>query len=111
MACRLCTSGKMKPKITSKGIVSRRNERKLKPNSNGGQDSIVEKDKQSPKINLCKYDVNNIHKILKTGNIETGTVDCESAPNLEVQGEALPACDRRSSPVPKCSSLDSKRKN
>ena len=28
------------------------------------------------------------------GNVETGTVDCESTPNLEGQGEALPASDR-----------------
>ena len=32
------------------------------------------------------------------GNVETGTVDCESTPNLEGQGEALPASDRETYP-------------
>ena len=32
------------------------------------------------------------------GNIETSTVDCESTPNLEGQGEVLPASDMEACP-------------
>ena len=32
------------------------------------------------------------------GNVERSTVDCESTPNLEGQGEALPASDRETCP-------------
>ena len=38
---------------------------------------------------LVINDTQNI--IPNKGNIETGTVDCESTPNLEGQVEALPA--------------------
>ena len=46
-------AGKMKPKITRKGVVSQRNEGKLKPNRKGGHYSIVEKDKQSLNRYIC----------------------------------------------------------
>ena len=39
------------------------------------------------------------------GNVETGTVDCESTPNLEGQGEALPVSDRETCPRG-CEDLD-----
>ena len=42
------------------------------------------------------HDTQNI--LPNKGNIETGTLDCESTPNLEGQGEALPASDRETCP-------------
>ena len=46
-------------------------------------------------VNNKNIVINDTQNILpKKGNIETGTVDCESTPNLEGQGEALPASDR-----------------
>ena len=41
-------------------------------------------------------DTQNI--IPNTGNIETSTLGCESTPNLEGQGEALPTYDRKTCP-------------
>ena len=43
-------------------------------------------------------DTQNI--IPNTGNKETGTVDGESTPNLEGQGKALPASDKKTKPAP-----------
>ena len=34
------------------------------------------------------------NRVLSTDNLEIDTVDCESTPNPEGQGEALPASDR-----------------
>ena len=41
---------------------------------------------------LVIKDTQNI--IQNMGSIETGTVDCDSTPNLEGQGEALPISDK-----------------
>ena len=94
MACRLCTSGE--------NVAQDHLERCSFTNL----DLTVRKDKivlwrkiTRTLKNICKqegyiviYGAQNT--LPNKGNIETGTADCESTPNLEGQGEALPASDR-----------------
>ena len=41
---------------------------------------------------------NTPNQVISTDNLEIDTVDCESTPNPEGQGEALPASDRETCP-------------
>ena len=50
------------------------------------------KDIYENNVDFVNKDTQNI--VPSTGNLETSTVDCESTPNPEGQGEALPASDR-----------------
>ena len=54
------------------------------------------KDIYENNVDFVNKDTQNV--VPSTGNLETSTVDCESTPNPEGQGEALPVSDRETCP-------------
>ena len=103
MACRLCTSGENETQDHLKRC-SFTKEMRGNLNLTLREDKIVVwrritralKDIYVHNKDFVIKDTQNI--IPSTGSIETSTVDCESTPNLEEQGEALPASDRETCP-------------
>ena len=99
MACRLCTSGENE---TQDHLERCSFTKEMRENL----DLTIREDKRvlwrritrtlkDIYVNNKDIVINDTQNILPNkGNIETGTVDCESTPNLEGQGEALPASDR-----------------
>ena len=103
MACRLCTSGEDE---TQDHLERCSFTKEMRGNLNLTirEDKIVVwrritralKDIYENNVDFVNKDTQNI--VPSTGNLETSTEDCESTPNPEGQGEALPASDRETCP-------------
>ena len=94
MACRLCTSGEDETQDHLERCSFTKEMR-------GNLNLTVREEKIVVWRRITRalkdiYDNNN--DFVSKYNLETSTVDCESTPNPEGQGEALPASDRETCP-------------